>query len=576
MKNKWYRSIGCKIVAFLACGLTGTLLALTAAGILALCLEGYYNKTESEIYARYSYLSVEEAVEEFGNGNILQDMDIAFSNADALEFKIVHTAYSFKFIIFAVFASLLLISLLLYIYLMCITARRPDSEDVIVHSINVVPIEIELGIFAVACCIGAGLVIDMWEEMEYGHFEAVVFLCFSVLICTIIVNAFIGVSMAAAAQIKQHTLVKRSLIGMAVMLIIRLAKWLWKIMKKLGNFIVRAAKNISFLWIVVLIYIVVLIFDLILIESSATANDEMIFFSLFVKETVVFAVALVIALSVKKITDSTNRLAAGELGYHTDEQGLYGTFKKQGENLNKIAAASAVAVEDKLKSERMKTELITNVSHDIKTPLTSIINYASLIGNGNCTQEQTDEYAAVLVRQSERLKRLIEDLVEASKAATGCLEVTPVPCDAGIFIEQAVGEYEEKLAASQLTLVCTKCEEPVMIMADSRRMWRIFDNLMNNICKYAQSGTRVYLELQKSGNEAMIAFKNISKEPLNVSVEELMERFVRGDSSRHTEGNGLGLSIAQSLAQLQGGRLGIYVDGDLFKAMLVFPIITEE
>jgi signal transduction histidine kinase len=220
----------------------------------------------------------------------------------------------------------------------------------------------------------------------------------------------------------------------------------------------------------------------------------------------------------------------------------------------------------------MKTELITNVSHDIKTPLTSIINYADLIAREKPENEKIAEYCEVLTRQSGKLKRLIEDLVEASKASTGNLEVNPVPCDASIFLQQAGGEYEEKLEAAGLSLVTKLPDREIMILADSRRMWRVFDNLMNNVCKYSQQGTRVYLSLEAEGQEAVITFKNTSARQLDISPEELMERFVRGDSSRNTEGNGLGLSIARSLTELQGGSFSLQVDGDLFKAILRFPI----
>ena len=221
----------------------------------------------------------------------------------------------------------------------------------------------------------------------------------------------------------------------------------------------------------------------------------------------------------------------------------------------------------------MKTELITNVSHDIKTPLTSIINYASLIGEEDTENQKIKEYSEVLVRQSERLKRLIEDLVEVSKASTGNLEVNLSPCDANVFLTQASGEYAEKLENSRLTLITKQPDEEIRIMADGRRMWRIFDNLMNNICKYAQPETRVYLSIENNDDQAVITFKNTSKEQLDISEEELMERFTRGDHSRNTEGNGLGLSIAKSLAELQNGSLKLEIDGDLFKAILSFPVI---
>ena len=176
------------------------------------------------------------------------------------------------------------------------------------------------------------------------------------------------------------------------------------------------------------------------------------------------------------------------------------------------------------------------------------------------------------MRQSGKLKRLIEDLVEASKASTGNLEVNPVPCDASVFLQQAGGEYEEKLQAAGLTLVTKLPEQDIMILADSRPMWRVFDNLMNNVCKYSQRGTRVYLSLEEENREAVITFKNTSAQQLDITPEELMERFVRGDASRNTEGNGLGLAIARSLTELQGGELALQVDGDLFKAILRFPV----
>ena len=233
----------------------------------------------------------------------------------------------------------------------------------------------------------------------------------------------------------------------------------------------------------------------------------------------------------------------------------------------------AAAIDKQLKSERLKTELITNVSHDIKTPLTSIINYVDLLQHEH-TPEQEEEYLAVLKRQAFKLKKLTEDLVEASKATTGNLPVNAVRCSMNELLSQVEGEYGDKLSAADLTLVSVMPEKELFCCVDGALMWRVIDNLLSNICKYAQNGTRVYLTLEKTGGDAVVTFKNTSRAALNIPAEELMERFVRGDSSRSTEGNGLGLSIAQSLTELQGGKMSLAIDGDLFKAILRFPTVV--
>ena len=256
-----------------------------------------------------------------------------------------------------------------------------------------------------------------------------------------------------------------------------------------------------------------------------------------------------------------------------DTKRLVGDFKAHAEDLNNIRAGLSRAVDERMKSERFKTELITNVSHDIKTPLTSIVSYVDLLGKEELENDKAREYVEVLQRQSARLKKLIDDLMEASKASTGNLAVELTRCELGVLLEQAEGEYAEKLENAGLTLVTEKPAEPVFVMADGRHLWRIFDNLLNNICKYAQSGTRVYLSLAREGGKAAVTFRNISRERLGVDGKELTERFVRGDSSRNSEGSGLGLAIAQSLTELQGANMVVTVDGDLFKVVLSFDTV---
>ena len=250
---------------------------------------------------------------------------------------------------------------------------------------------------------------------------------------------------------------------------------------------------------------------------------------------------------------------------------MFWEFKNHAEQLNSIGDGMQKAVEAQLKNERLKTELITNVSHDIKTPLTSIINYVDLLKKEELNNETAAGYLEILDRQSARLKKLTEDLVEASKADTGNIPVHFEKTDVSVLLAQVTGEYEEKLAAKNLQIV-PDIRSHAQIMADGRLLQRIFENLLGNVCKYAMENTRVYLTCEDDGNEVQISFKNISKYPLNLTSDELTERFVRGDSSRNTEGSGLGLSIAKSLARLQNAQLHLYIDGDLFKAMIRFKI----
>ena len=288
--------------------------------------------------------------------------------------------------------------------------------------------------------------------------------------------------------------------------------------------------------------------------------------------TLFFDAALVVAaawltLQLQKIQDMGAALAAGDLDAKLDTEKLFFDVKRHGENLNAIGVGMNKAVEQRMKSERLKTELITNVSHDIKTPLTSIVSYVDLLKKEELPPA-AGEYLAVLDRQANRLKKLTEDLVEASKASTGNIAVSLEPIVVNEIIHQAIGDYDEKLAAGRLEVIVNTYEGNLMALADGRLLWRVLDNLLSNVCKYAMAGTRVYVDLAAQDHQILLSIKNISRDPLNISADELMERFVRGDTSRHTEGSGLGLNIAKSLMDLMGGGFNLSVDGDLFKAEL--------
>lgn len=482
------------------------------------------------------------------------DESLAKQDAFFIAGKAVHILYGIRYTIYIIMALAFVLGLISFVTLMNVTGRRTGSTELYTGPLYGIPADL------LTVIIGTGWLVMSMAVLSMVNSNVVDFMLAGGLVL-IIGNTFLGYCMSIAARVKGKTLWKNTLIYKCLHLLKKICKGSWHILLE-----------IPVIWKVVLGTGILSFLEFWGIMAFCYDEGNLVAFWFFEK-VLVLPIIFYGALMIKKLQKGAAALAEGELAYQIDTKPMRGDFKKQGEDLNSIASGMSLAVEKQLKSERMKTELITNVSHDIKTPLTSIINYADLIGKEPCENEKITEYAEVLVRQSVRLKRLIEDLVEASKASTGNLEVCLQPCDASVFLIQADGEYEEKLQKADLTLVVQQPDSEIRILADGRRMWRVFDNLMNNICKYAQPGTRVYLILEEKEKKAVITFKNTSRDALNISEEELMERFVRGDSSRNTEGNGLGLSIARSLTELQKGTLSIQIDGDLFKAVLEFPVI---
>ncbi len=271
---------------------------------------------------------------------------------------------------------------------------------------------------------------------------------------------------------------------------------------------------------------------------------------------------------VQKINEALKNIYEGNPNVKLNEEELEGTLKIMAKYINDIAGGFTNAIEQSLKSERLKTELITNVSHDIKTPLTSIINYVDLLKKEDIQNAQIEQYIAVLDKKSQRLKKLIEDLVEASKVSSGNVKLNMEVINLKELLNQSMGEFEDKLEKKNLKIEMDLPNENVLIKADNRYLYRVIENVFSNISKYALEGSRVYIKLEKQKEEVYLEFKNISKDKLNISAEELMQRFVRGDKSRYTEGSGLGLSIAKSLTELQDGKFKIDIDGDLFKVVI--------
>lgn len=363
---------------------------------------------------------------------------------------------------------------------------------------------------------------------------------------------------------KAGTVLKNNVIWYAIRL-------LWRILKAIGRWIGHLVRSIPIIWRTALVILAAFIFALAIGSNMSVLSLPMLLLYLLLA---VFA--LYIAIGFATLQRGSKALAEGDYSKPVDTRFLRGDLKRCGENLNKVQQGVQRAVDERLRSERMKTELITNVSHDIKTPLTSIVNYVDLLKKEDIDNPKAQEYLEVLDRQSKRLKKLTEDLVEASKASSGVIPVDCQPTNVKVLLSQLEGEYEERLQKAELTMIVHPAAGDPVVLADGKLLSRVMDNLMNNIGKYAMPGTRVYAAAAADEKESTISIKNVSRNELNVSADELMERFVRGDSSRHTEGSGLGLSIAKSLVELQGGRFELSIDGDLFRADISLPLYRPQ
>ncbi len=493
----------------------------------------YYDDSTAAAYTEVS-LSLTESFE-------LNDF---YSRSETM----LSLVYALRFWIIVILAASIIIFVLCFIFLICAAGHRADCVDVQQGWGTKIPLDF---LTAVTIAIITFSVLFFCSNTSEPAF-AVGFL----VAYTISVIVLLGYSMSLALRIKLGAWWKNTLCYGAVCLL-----------KKVFCALPLFWKTLLIITVITLTEFLVILF------CQYEIDNLLILWSL--EKIILIPCVLFCVYLLKRLKIGAKNLADGNLNFVTEDKWMFSDFKEHAENLNSISRGMNIAVEERLKSEKMKTELITNVSHDLKTPLTSIINYADLISKEECSNEKITEYSSVLLRQSERLKKLIDDLVEASKASTGNLDILLTPFDLTVLISQALGEYEQKFSDRSLQIIYRQPETPIKIMADGRRLWRVFDNLMNNICKYAQSNTRVYVSLEEKEGYANVSLKNISADPLNLSPDELTERFSRGDTSRNTEGNGLGLAIAKSLTQLQNGSMIITVDGDLFKVVLKFPCIRE-
>lgn len=453
----------------------------------------------------------------------------------------------------------LVITVLSWAFLCTGAGRRTGSDEVRLRFPSRIPLDLSA---VLLCVIAAGMValaallLDTEPQLVW---PLGVWVCILAGIITLIIIEWIPVSLAA--RIKAGRWWKNTLIFIILRLI-------WSIIRGIYRICASVWRKMPYIWRTV-----------IFVFSFALANTIFALCGAYVLliplDLALIAAVVWYAASVVRLKNSASRMAAGALGIQTDTKHMPYELKCLGDELGSMGKGLSRALDEKMKSERLKTELITNVSHDIKTPLTSIVNYVELLEHEELSG-QADEYVSVLARQSSRMKKLIDDLVEASKASTGNIETHPEPLDLSVMVGQTDGEYAARLAERDLKLVVTGADKPAMVRADGRLVWRIWDNLLGNICKYAMPGTRVYIALERRGQTVATVFRNISEQPLEKSGDELTERFVRGDNSRSGEGSGLGLSIAAGLAAVQGGSLSVTADGDLFKVEVLLPAINEE
>lgn len=443
------------------------------------------------------------------------------------------------------------------VYLAIACGRRPDGSKGNLRAIDRFPYELYLGIVVLIDSLLSYLLVEGFS-FAMSRYTAGMFIFVYSVIAAFMAFLVVALVMTTIARFKA----KRFLDSCLIVII---GKAIWGAvtapMKELSGKTSVVVKVLIAEAIITILQIIVL--------SGNGMYGFAVFCFIVYKALEIFFVTLT-SVHFSKIKDGAERLSEGILDKPVDTTGMKFFMKDFGDDINRISDGVSLVVNNQMKSERMKTELITNVSHDIKTPLTSIINYVDLLEKEDIESEKAKEYMDVISRQSIRLKKLIEDLIEASKAQSGALEVNMDKIDPGVLLTQAVGEYADKLEAANVELVLNKPEAEMHIMADGRHLFRVFANLLGNISKYAQSGTRAYVDLNVRDGKAIMEFKNISHEQLNISGDELMERFVRGDKSRTTEGNGLGLSIARSLTELMHGKMDLSVDGDLFKVTLTF------
>lgn len=509
--------------------------------------------TSLESYELYYYEAPEYSVTVYMQEKVLESSRL----------HLLTGIYPYRYHCIAVVVVGLLLFAVGLVYLLWISGRTPDGE-VRPGGLNLLPLDL----YILLMCIGFWLLLHLFEQLRWWVFDAGPHLGNLTILFVNLLGLLllpIGFLMALSAQIKRKEFYwwKHSVLGF-------LCIWLYRGLRLLYKALRQSIRMLPVIWQWLLIgFGVVACFGGAFWAAQYSALGIVL---LIVAILGCMAMVLYSGYAFGTLLSGVKKMCEGDLETKIPTKYLTGSFRDCADEVNALSETAAQAVHNQVRSERMKTELITNVSHDIKTPLTSIINYVDIMSQCH-SREEAGQYLEVLSRQSQQLKKLIEDLMELSKASSGNMQVNIAQLDASESVNQALGEFSDKLEQAQLTPVFIPPEEPMMIAADGRLTWRVLSNLLSNAVKYATPGTRVYVDLSKEEDKVLLSIKNVSREDIQYSAEELLERFVRGDASRNREGSGLGLNIAKSLMEVQGGSLQLVLDGDLFKIILTFPAI---
>ncbi len=459
-----------------------------------------------------------------------------------------------------------------FIYLIYASGRRPDKDGVHLIAIDVIYIDIALAVTIVAVVLCLAPFFEFGSSIQredLQHYNiSIIYSFFGVIIAAATSITLLFVTMFVK-RLKRHEAIKYTLIYKVFIWIIGKIKSIYNhTFRKLHSVFDRSPAAVRLVLIFGAYALITFISFLLFLTGS---SGVMMGFAGIVGVNI-FAIYYLLKTfkTFTQIKDGAEKIRSGELSHNIPEQGII-EFRQLSATINKIADGLKNAVGSQVKAERMKAELITNVSHDLKTPLTSIITYVDLLKTEGLNSENADKYLGIIDSKSQRLKSLTEDLFEAAKATSGNITVNSERLNVASLISQGLGELSDKIEESGLTFKTSMPAENLYVTADGKLLWRVVENLLSNVFKYALPNSRVYINVENYEEKVDIVIKNISAYELNIKEEELMERFKRGDASRHSEGSGLGLSIAKSLTELQGGIFSIKIDGDLFKATVSLP-----